>query len=1459
MPSFFHDLSLRNRVSLLILAIVLLSLWSLALFASITLRQDMEPLVGEQQMATAQVIADDLERELRRRLTALETVAARLEASALRSPAKVQHLLSSGPALDALFNGGVTVHGANAAVLADSLADAGHLGRTLEQLPILRSTLQGGQVHISPAWIDRSKAPVLAMAVPVRSSGGAVIGAVLGHIQLDRPSFLDAVRHNSFEAGGTTFLLADRTQRMIIASTDARRVGTSLTAAGQNAAVDRFVGGEEGTAAFTNNIGVDVLASVRQVPSAPWMVAVSTPTATAFAPVHRMQRRLWWGAALVSLLAMALTRWLVARQTTPALYALRELTGRIAEVQRDAPLQLLNVRRNDEIGRLIDAFNALMLAEAQRKALLREVLNTSNVGICACDDAGRITLANDMLMRLFQRPRSVLLGMHYLELVAARERHLARANVAALQADPDTPMDTTRRFLRADGTEFWGQVSLRQFRPSVDGVRGGVCVITDITAQVQSHEYEQFRRRTLEALARNTPLTEALEGIVSGLETLCPPALCSILRVQAGGVRLGSCVAPQLPTALQAILNATEIGPMGGACGAAAHYRERIVVHAEATPDAAQREGLLTCWSQPLLDAQENVLGTLALHHRTARNPSPADIELMEQAAHLASLTITQHLDRQAMADSEARHRAMLEWTPTPMAVHRGGRVVYANRAAARMMAAPDATALLGKPILEFVHPDSRALVLERAKAVASSGVELPVATERFLRFDGQVIDVETLAARFDFDGNPAVLVSMQDVTRRNQAQQRLQLAGQVFDHAREGIMVTDTQGLIIEVNAAFSRITGYDRDEVLGHNPRILKSGRQGRDYYGTMWKTLQASGNWTGEVWNRRKNGEIYAALQTISTVRDAQGRPLNYVSLFSDITLAKEHAQYIERIAHFDVLTNLPNRVLLSDRLHQAMAQSQRRGLLTAVAFLDLDGFKGINDHHGHDTGDQLLMTLAQRMRKALREGDTLARIGGDEFVAVLADLPDTQACVPLLARLLQAAATPVTVDECSLEVSASIGVSFFPQVDEVDADQLLRQADQAMYQAKLAGKNRYHVFDADQDRHVRGHHESLDRIRNALHNREFVLHYQPKVNMRTGEVRGMEALIRWQHPTEGLLAPAAFLPVVEDQPLAVDIGKWVLAEAVRQLDEWQQQGLQLKVSVNIGARQLQHPDFLDQLRSLLAETPQVRPEQIELEVLETSALEDLAHVSSVIQAGNAMGIGFALDDFGTGYSSLSYLKRLPAGLLKIDQSFVRDMLDDPDDLAILDGVIGLASAFRREVIAEGVETEQHGTLLLQLGCEHGQGYGIARPMPARAVRAWVDDWRPAPAWQCAQRVHREDFALLYVMVEHRAWCHAIGAFVRGEGQALSPRELRECRFSRWLDREGAQRYSHHPAFLLMDTLHERLHDHATALHRWAQDGDSERARAGLVELMAMENRLGQQIDRLLTPHTPLPAAA
>jgi EAL domain-containing protein (putative c-di-GMP-specific phosphodiesterase class I) len=448
--------------------------------------------------------------------------------------------------------------------------------------------------------------------------------------------------------------------------------------------------------------------------------------------------------------------------------------------------------------------------------------------------------------------------------------------------------------------------------------------------------------------------------------------------------------------------------------------------------------------------------------------------------------------------------------------------------------------------------------------------------------------------------------------------------------------------------------------------------------------------------------------------------------------------------------------------------------------------------------------------------------------------------------MLTRLLAAAAEPVQFGDITLQVSASLGVSFYPQAEDIDADQLLRQADQSMYQAKQAGKNRYHFFDAEQDRIVRGHHESLDRIRHALTAGEFVLYYQPKVNMRTGTVIGAEALIRWQHPEKGLLLPTVFLPVIENHPLAVDIGEWVINTALAQMEIWQAAGLNIPVSVNVGARQLQQLDFVERLRKMLVAHPTVRQGDLELEVLETSAMEDLTKISGVIDASRKIGVSFALDDFGTGYSSLTYLKRLPVSVLKIDQSFVRVILDNLDDLSIVEGVLGLATAFRLQVIAEGVETVEHGTLLLQLGCDLAQGYGIAPPMPAHQLPAWAATWRPDPDWVKSPSFNRANLPLLFASVEHRAWIITMEKYLKGECEAPLPLDIHACRFGEWLNVEGQARYGAQPA---IEAMHRHVHALAGELCALQALGHNPEAQAKLGELHGLQDDLLEQLKALV----------
>jgi diguanylate cyclase (GGDEF)-like protein/PAS domain S-box-containing protein len=590
-------------------------------------------------------------------------------------------------------------------------------------------------------------------------------------------------------------------------------------------------------------------------------------------------------------------------------------------------------------------------------------------------------------------------------------------------------------------------------------------------------------------------------------------------------------------------------------------------------------------------------------------------------------------------------------------------------------------------------------------------------------------------------DGRYVRLEIALDITEQKTLQQSLSDSEEryrlLFEQSRDALVILSPHDWhFIAANQAMYDLLGvHDLEELQSIPPAELAPPTQpdGNPSVKRAQQLLQIAlrdGSWFGEWIYRHRDGHDIPS--TLLLTRSKIGGQTMIQGTVRDITLQKSQQRQLERLAHYDPLTALPNRVLLAERMQQAMAEARSNASVLAIAYLDLDGFKTINDRHGHDAGDRLLVAAANRMSEALRSSDTLARLGGDEFVAVLGDLPNREACLPMLDRLLAAAAAEETDHGFALQVSASIGVTFYPQPQAMDADQLLRQADQAMYQAKLAGKNHYHLFDLLNEQTQRGHHENLAHLEQALRAQEFVLHYQPKVNMRTGEVVGLEALLRWQHPQRGLLAPAEFLLLIEGHALEIDLDNWVLETALAQISAWHQQGLYLPVSVNLSAQQLQHADFLPKLAELLRKYPDCSPGQLELEILESSALQDLDRVTHLISACRALGVGFALDDFGTGYSSLLYLKRLPIQTIKIDRSFVHDMLTAPQGLAILEGVLGLARAFRLRPIAEGVEQLAQGEALLDLGCELAQGYGISPALPSADVADWIAGWRTPDAW-------------------------------------------------------------------------------------------------------------------------------
>jgi diguanylate cyclase (GGDEF)-like protein/PAS domain S-box-containing protein len=693
------------------------------------------------------------------------------------------------------------------------------------------------------------------------------------------------------------------------------------------------------------------------------------------------------------------------------------------------------------------------------------------------------------------------------------------------------------------------------------------------------------------------------------------------------------------------------------------------------------------------------------------------------------------------------------------------------------------------------------------------------------------------------------------DLERKNielaENEVKLRLAASVFSNSYDGVMIADGHNVVVDVNPAFTRITGYDRSEIIGCSPGMLSSQRQPSEFYQDMWQSLQARDFWQGEIWNRRKSGEVYAERLSISVVRDKQQNICHYIAVFTDISQIKAHEAELKQIAHYDPLTGVPNRRLLADRLSQGIRHARRVGNSLAVCYLDLDGFKPINDQHGHAVGDLFLIEVANRLKQELRGEDTLARVGGDEFVIILTDIVEPKEIHVVLDRVLTAVNAVAHIENLAITTSASIGVTLFPD-DDADPDTLLRHADQALFMAKDAGKNRYQLFDPEHDRQVQTHRRQLQRLRTALEQNEFVLFYQPKVDLISGAVVGAEALIRWQHPERGILLPGVFLPQIEGSDLEFALGEWVVDQVLQQIQDWNAVGILLTVSANISADHLLQASFADRLRQSLARYPQVAPESLELEILETVALADMDQAIDILTECRRLGIRLALDDFGTGYSSLAYFRSLPVDILKIDQSFVRHMLEDPDDLSLVESVVRLAHAFNRHVIAEGVETLAHGALLLKLGCPLAQGYGVAKPMAAEQIPAWIATWRQQQAWLGIDHHtgSAANMALQVAALSVRSWVDQVDAFIHNPSAEVSfALESTRCRFGRWYRGSGAARYNGMPEFHAIAPLHETIHVIATGLVAMTHDGQAEFAREALPGLHATRDQLLEQIEALI----------
>ncbi len=559
---------------------------------------------------------------------------------------------------------------------------------------------------------------------------------------------------------------------------------------------------------------------------------------------------------------------------------------------------------------------------------------------------------------------------------------------------------------------------------------------------------------------------------------------------------------------------------------------------------------------------------------------------------------------------------------------------------------------------------------------------------------------------------------TIQDITERKFSEKNINKFSSALAQTADAIMITNREGVIEYVNSAFESISGYTRNEALGNTPRILKSGEQKSEIYELLWNTLLSGDVFTEVLLNRRKDGTIYYEEKTISPLKDEHGEITHFISAGKDITERMQNQERMHYLAHHDVLTKLPNRMLFSERLNHSIDLARRNKLRTAVLFIDLDRFKNINDTLGHRAGDQLIQTVSSRLLETIRKGDTVARIGGDEFAVILEEVESAEAVQPISDKILRAITRPINIENNELFVSASVGISVFP-LDGEDGESLLKHADTAMYQAKERGRNNYQFYSRDMSIRVNQRLALETDLHRALDAHEYEAFYQPQYNLETKQIISMEALIRWNHPSRGIVSPAGFIPTLEETGLIIKVGQWMLWTAAihaKAINHKNQRNI--RVSVNLSARQFSAPNLIEDIQRLLSETG-VNPSHLEFEITESAIMQDAESALNILKEIKSMGIRLAIDDFGTGYSSLAYLKRFPIDTLKIDRSFIADTPHDPEDVMIVKAIIALSHNLNVEVIAEGVESSLQAEFLKDCGCDIGQGYYFNAPLPAREI--------------------------------------------------------------------------------------------------------------------------------------------
>ncbi|MBX9755993.1 MAG: PAS domain S-box protein [Pseudomonadaceae bacterium] len=888
------------------------------------------------------------------------------------------------------------------------------------------------------------------------------------------------------------------------------------------------------------------------------------------------------------------------------------------------------------------------------------------------------------------------------------------------------------RLRRADGQLHWVELQL-----SLDDGHGLQGSLSDIHAQHQAQELQLARNLVLDQLLMQAPLNSTLSSIAERLEALNPQMRVSIMLLNAGKLQLVA--APSLPSDYCAATNGISAQLGVGSCGAAAASGELVIAEDlqnhpnwQNYRELTRAADLQACWSLPFKNDSGQVLGTFGIYYHECCLPSDDDIALVTEFTRLAGLALQQQQREAARHEVELRFRATFEHAALGIAhVSPSGELLRVNRQFCELLGYSEER-LTGLHVQELTDPDDLPADLSQMQQLLAGQIRSYHMEKRYLRADHSLLWANLCVTLVRHaNGEPHYFISLvEDISQRKQQEQALRQAATVFDSTREAVLIVDGQRRILASNPAYSAITGQPAEASVGSRLPLLLSNSAERSRYRNIWRGLKAQGDWEGELTARRADGSLCPLWLNASRVRDCDPAQPRYVLAFTDLSQFKDSQERLAHLAHYDPLTDLPNRLFAQERLSHALERAQRHGERVAVLFIDLDHFKTINDGLGHAVGDELLITVARRLQQRLRNEDTLARLGGDEFLVVLENLTRPEEAAQIAQALIQLFERPLPLgNERDAYLGASIGISYYPD-DGQSADELIRNADAALYQAKAEGRNTYRFYTQELTTRAHSRLTMESKLRQAIKRGEFILHFQPLVDTESGKPLGVEALVRWNSP-EGIISPADFIPLAEETGLIVPIGTWVLREACRQAQALRSQGLALDtVAVNLSPRQFRQPDLLKQVRDALNDSG-LPASCLELEITEGALMDDVAQTQASLRALKSLGLRLAVDDFGTGYSSLAYLRRFPLDKLKIDQSFMHGVPEDHGNLEIVATIITLARSLNLTVIAEGVETSGQLAALRRLGCEQSQGYLFSRPLSLENLREWLINHRQSVA--------------------------------------------------------------------------------------------------------------------------------